>query len=162
MGDSGLYRKRYTQNRHEPASPNSRDDWHPRRTPGTQLMTAPSGPGRTCRTLVPERQLRDLAGAVPAAVRDGRAGVHRLPGLAGMAAPALPPFDERPLDLLDQRDSDGTHDRNVGGIVVPIPVKLLALALAALMSACSSAPPSSAPAAGAGIRKVEAQVRGVT
>ena len=76
-----------------------------------------------------------------------------------MAPAALPPFEERPVDPGCERHRDGAYAGDMGRVVVPLPV---VLALVLLMAACTSAPPPAAPGASAGIRKVEAQVRGIT
>ena len=81
------------------------------------------------------------------------------------------------MDFLDKRRGDRSHGRHVGLAMVPLPLKVrlkadttyvasgfsrTIIALAVLLAGCSSAPSSSGSADAPGIRKVEAQVRGIT
>src|SRR5688572_28407789 len=67
---------------HGARAPDGRDDYHSGDAAGTQLMNAPSSPGRTWSTLDPHRWLRALAAAVSATVRLARRRGTGVPGLA--------------------------------------------------------------------------------
>jgi hypothetical protein len=91
------------------------------------------------------------------------------------------------MDFLDKRRGDRSHGRHVGLAMVPLPLRVrlkadtthvasgfsrtrsvasgfsrTIIALAVLLAGCSSAPSSPESADAQGIRKVEAQVRGIT
>src|SRR5262245_55207128 len=87
-------------------------------------MSAPSSPGRTWRTLNPERGLCALAAAVSTGLRGGcNCGAH-VRVVARLQPAATAPHGNRPRDSVDERRGDRIGVRDVGGFMVAVPMTL--------------------------------------